>query len=170
MTNEVFPIEKIPIKTLKKIEEDIKKNDLGKARDRLHGLISTYPNELALRKKLGDIYFLLKYPDMAGRYWYLEENKTPEMVEACLQFEKSMGNDPIAIAKGLKFKGESEILEKLELRQWTSSIQPKVKESLLEEPQETFIDKVVIFGFFSILILTILFALIGVYTVFNWIF
>ncbi|RAS83558.1 DUF6584 family protein [Priestia endophytica] len=170
MTNEVFLIEKIPSKTLKKIQEDIEKNDLGKARDRLHGLMSTYPNELALRKKLGDIYFLLKYPDMAGRYWYLEENKTPEMVEACLQFKKSMGNDPIAIAKGLKFKGESEILEKLELRQETSPIQHKVKESLLEEPQEPFIDKVIIFGIFSILILTILFALIGVYTVFNWIF
>jgi hypothetical protein len=31
---------------------------------------------------------------MAGRYWYLEENKTPEMVKACIEFEKSMGNDP----------------------------------------------------------------------------
>ncbi|WP_315906895.1 DUF6584 family protein, partial [Priestia koreensis] len=30
--------------TLAKIEQDIKSGDLGKARDRLHGLISTYPN------------------------------------------------------------------------------------------------------------------------------
>ncbi|WP_396020089.1 DUF6584 family protein [Bacillus sp. ISL-78] len=29
----------------------MEKNDLGKARDRLIGLISTYPNELELRKK-----------------------------------------------------------------------------------------------------------------------
>lgn len=92
-------IEKIPVKTIKKIEEDIKNNDLGKARDRIHGLIFTYPDELELRKKLGDIYFALKYPSMAGRYWYLEKDKTPEMVDACIQFEKSMGNDPNRIAK-----------------------------------------------------------------------
>lgn len=42
---------KIPRKTLKRIEEDIENNNLGKARDRLHGLIFTYPNELHLRKK-----------------------------------------------------------------------------------------------------------------------
>ena len=41
---------KIPRKTLKRIEEDIENNNLGKARDRLHGLIFTYPNELHLRK------------------------------------------------------------------------------------------------------------------------
>lgn len=52
----------IPKKTLKRIEKDIENNNLGKARDRLHGLITTYPNELALRKKLGDIYFTLQYP------------------------------------------------------------------------------------------------------------
>ncbi|GLV65106.1 hypothetical protein Bmyc01_37750 [Bacillus mycoides] len=49
----------IPEKTLKRIEKDLKNNNLGKARDRLHGLIATYPNELELRKKLGDIYFTL---------------------------------------------------------------------------------------------------------------
>lgn len=163
-------IEKIPVKTIKKIEEDIEKNDLGKARDRLHGLISTYPNELELRRKLGDIYFALKYPSMAGRYWYLEKNKTPEMVKACIQFEKSVGNDPIRIARALKFKGDSEILKRLQLNQVISPIQNKVKENLLEEPDDPLKDKLVIFGCFSIIILTIIFALIGVYALFNWIF
>ncbi len=51
---------KIPRKTLKRIEEDIENNNLGKARDRLHGLIFTYPNELHLRKQLGDIYYKLQ--------------------------------------------------------------------------------------------------------------
>lgn len=168
--NEVFLIDKIPVKTIKKIEEDIEKNDLGKARDRLHGLISTFPNELDLRRKLGDIYFALKYPSMAGRYWYLEKNKSPEMVKACIQFEKSMGNDPIRIGRAIKFKGDSEILKRLQLDQVISPIQNKVKENLLEEPEDPFKDKVVIFGCFSIIILTIIFALIGVYALFNWIF
>ncbi|AMM94631.1 DNA helicase [Peribacillus simplex] len=166
----MFLIDKIPVKTIKKIEEDIEKNDLGKARDRLHGLISTFPNELDLRRKLGDIYFALKYPSMAGRYWYLEKNKSPEMVKACIQFEKSMGNDPIRIGRAIKFKGDSEILKRLQLDQVISPIQNKVKENLLEEPEDPFKDKVVIFGCFSIIILTIIFALIGVYALFNWIF
>ncbi|RRN67895.1 DNA helicase [Peribacillus simplex] len=168
--NEVFLIDKIPAKTIKKIEEDIEKNDLGKARDRLHGLISTFPNELDLRRKLGDIYFALKYPSMAGRYWYLEKNKSPEMVKACIQFEKSMGNDPIRIGRAIKFKGDSEVLKRLQLDQVISPIQNKVKENLLEEPEDPFKDKLVIFGCFSIIILTIIFALVGVYALFNWIF
>ncbi|MGG3497826.1 DUF6584 family protein [Peribacillus simplex] len=168
--NEVFFIDKIPVKTIKKIEEDIEKNDLGKARDRLHGLISTFPNELDLRRKLGDIYMALKYPSMAGRYWYLEKNKSPEMVKACIQFEKSMGNDPIRIGRAIKFKGDSEVLKRLQLDQVISPIQNKVKENLLEEPEDPFKDKLVIFGCFSIIILTIIFALIGVYALFNWIF
>ncbi|MFP3512164.1 DUF6584 family protein [Peribacillus sp. SIMBA_075] len=166
----MFLIDKIPVKTIKKIEEDIEKNDLGKARDRLHGLISTFPNELDLRRKLGDIYFALKYPSMAGRYWYLEKNKSPEMVKACIQFEKSMGNDPIRIGRAIKFKGDSEVLKRLQLDQVISPIQNKVKENLLEEPEDPFKDKLVIFGCFSIIILTIIFALIGVYALFNWIF
>ncbi|MFF2450567.1 DUF6584 family protein [Neobacillus sp. NPDC058068] len=163
-------MENIPVKTLKRIEEDIKNNDLGKARDRLHGLISTYTNELELRKKLGDIYFELKYPSMAGRYWYLEEHKTPEMVKACIAFEKSMGNNPNRIARALKYKGNIEIIKRLELDQAITSIQKNVKEKLVEEPEDLLVDKLVLYGCLSIIVLIIIFTLIGVYTFFKWIF
>jgi len=160
----VFFIEKKISKTLKDIEEDIKNDDLGKARDRLHGLISTFPNELELRKKLGDIYFELKYPAMAGRYWYLEENKTPLMVHACIEFEKSMGNDINNIARALKYKGDIELLKGMEL---DPALLYKVKEKLVEEPDvpiEFKEDKLIIFGCLSIIILIFIFALVGVYT------
>jgi hypothetical protein len=39
--------------TLNRVERDIASGDYGRARDRLHGLIATYPNDLALRRKLG---------------------------------------------------------------------------------------------------------------------
>jgi len=107
---------------------------------------------------------------MAGRYWYLEKNKTSEMVKACILFEKSMGNDPFIIARALKFKGDSEILIRLEFDQVISPIQNKVKESLLEQPDDLLKDNLISLGCFSIIILTILFALIGVYALFNWIF
>ncbi|PAE42785.1 DUF6584 family protein [Bacillus sp. 7884-1] len=163
-------MEKIPVKTLKKIEDDINKNDLGKARDRLHGLISAYPNELELRKRLGDIYFELKYPSMAGRYWYLEENKTPEMEKACGEFEKSMGNDPFRIARTLKYKGDKEILIRLELDWEVSPLKNKVKEKLIQEPEKSLQDKLVAFGCISIFIIIVMFEIIGVYEFINWIF
>lgn len=158
-------------KTLKRVEEDIKNNDLGKARDRLHGLISTFPNELELRKKLGDIYFELKYPAMAGRYWYLEKHKTPKMVKACIEFENSLGNDINKIDRVLKFKGDIEILKGLELDSACLSLQHKVKEKLEEESDEPIErkQKLVIFGCLSIIILIIILTLVGVYTVFSWI-
>ncbi|MGE8001869.1 DUF6584 family protein [Lysinibacillus sp. NPDC093216] len=162
-------MEKKISKTLKGIEEDIKNDDWGKARDRLHGLISTFPNELELRKKLGDIYFELKYPAMAGRYWYLEENKTPLMVHACIEFEKSMGNDINNIARALKYKGDIELLKGMEL---DPALLYKVKE-LVEEPDvpiEFKEDKLIILGCLSIIILIFIFALVGVYTFFKWIF
>ena len=107
---------------------------------------------------------------MAGRYWYLEKNKTPEMVEACIQFEKNMGNDPVRIARALKFKGDSEIINRLQLNQEISPLQYKVKEKLTEEPDDTLGDKLVTIGCITILILIILFTLIGIYALFSWVF
>jgi len=92
-------------KTLQQVELEIKAGNLGKARDRLHGLISTYPGSLELRKKLGDIYWNLHDFAMAGRYWYLEEQRTKEMVFCCQEFENTFGNDPVQILLALKFKG-----------------------------------------------------------------
>lgn len=98
-------------RTLRKIEQDIDVGDYGKARDRLHGLIFTYPDNLALRRKLGEIYWKLQYPAMAGRYWYLEEEKTPTMMTACENFERSCGNDPLQILLALKFRGDFESIQ-----------------------------------------------------------
>ncbi|PUB08158.1 hypothetical protein C8K15_1457 [Paenisporosarcina sp. OV554] len=107
---------------------------------------------------------------MAGRYWYLEKNKTPEMVEACIQFEESMGNDPIRIARALKFKGDNGIINRLQLDQEISPLQYKVKEKLTEELDDTLGDKLVTIGCITILILIILFTLIGIYALFSWVF
>ncbi|WP_411335103.1 DUF6584 family protein [Metabacillus indicus] len=160
-------MEKVPNKTLSKIEEDIKKNDLGKARDRLHGLIATYPDEIELRRKLGDIYYALKYPSMAGRYWYLEKNKTPDMQHACIEFEKSMGHDPFQIVRALKFKGDKEIVKDLKFSENLSPVHKKVTEKLLEEPEDSLFDKLLVVGCLSVLVGTIVFAVIGVYSLWN---
>jgi hypothetical protein len=92
-------------RTLARIERDLAEGDLGQARDRLHGLIVTYPDDLTLREKLGDVYWRLQYPAMAGRYWYLEEEKSPDMVRACAAFVGACGNDPVQMLLALKFRG-----------------------------------------------------------------
>ncbi len=62
-------------RTLERVEAEIAGGDLGKARDRLHGLIRTYPDDISLRSRLASIYWKLQYPHMAGCYWFLEENQ-----------------------------------------------------------------------------------------------
>lgn len=91
--------------TLLRIEREIIAGDWGKARDRLHGLLVTYPDDLALRRRLGDVYRQIHYPAMAGRYWYLEEDRTPDMAQACTAFERACGNDAAQILMALKFNG-----------------------------------------------------------------
>ena len=96
--------------TLLQVEKDIAGGDLGLARDRLHGLIASYPNRLELRPLLGDIYWQLQLPAMAGRYWYLVEDKLPHRQLARDRFEVSCGQDPRQILLALKFRGQLEDL------------------------------------------------------------
>ena len=91
--------------SLKRVERDVAAGDYGRARDRLHGLIGAYPERMDLRRRLGDVYGELRYPSMAGRFWYLEEEKSPEMEAACRAFEKSCGNNPVLMLQALKYRG-----------------------------------------------------------------
>ncbi|WP_076756417.1 DUF6584 family protein [Edaphobacillus lindanitolerans] len=169
---EVLALEGIPGKTLMKIEMDIENQDLGRARDRLHGLISTYPNELKLRRRLGDVYHLLQYPAMAGRYWYLELDKTADMVSACSEFEKAMGKDPVRIARAVKFKGDCDLISDPELRKIVARIQKDAEKEGLEdfgEFKETWGDKLFLVGCISVVLITLFFIVLGVYQFNQWI-
>jgi len=96
--------------TIKRVESDVASGDLGKARDRLHGLIATYPDDVSLRPRLASIYWKLQYLHMAGCYWFLEENQTNESRQAVALFEKHCGGDPRIIWHHLKFRGDPETL------------------------------------------------------------
>jgi hypothetical protein len=96
---------------LQRVTRDIDAGDLGKARDRLHGLIAARPNDLGLRGRLGRVYWDLRHPSMAGRYWYLEEGDSPELLAAVAAFERQCGGNPVLILQALKFKGEVEAIE-----------------------------------------------------------
>jgi|SRR5947209_12483994 len=81
------------------------------ARDRLQGLLATYPGDLEIRRRLGDAYWRLGNPTMAGRYWYLGESDAPEVAEAKSAFERSCGNNPQRMLQTLKFKGDPSAIQ-----------------------------------------------------------
>ena len=91
--------------TLQRVIDDIAHKDLGKARDRLLGLLRAYPNDLVIRHILGRIYLELQYPQEAGRYLYLIDDQSDEVQKAIAHFLKSMQNDPGAVLKILKLEG-----------------------------------------------------------------
>ena len=97
--------------TLERVREDIRTGDFGKACARLHGLIGSYPDNLDLRRQLGEVYWNLHMPAMAGRYWYLVENKDERMQAACKRFEDEFRKDPYKILFALKFKGDEDTIK-----------------------------------------------------------
>ena len=107
---------------------------------------------------------------MAGRYWYLEEHKTDIMHESCLLFEKSMGNSPYHIARALKFKGDSIHIKSLYKGQPLSPVQKEVVEELVYEYKETWQDKLFPFGCLVFLAILLVSAIVGLFTIWNWIF
>ncbi len=89
---------------LERIEADLKIGDLGKARDRLHSLIQNHPADTSLRSRLAGIYWQIKLPVEAGRYWYLEENRNEDEEFAVDIFKKNCGYRASVILRRLKLK------------------------------------------------------------------
>jgi len=173
-----MPIEQ----TLEKVEQDIASGDCGKARDRLHGLIATYPNNLALRRKLGDVYWQLQYPAMAGRYWYLEESKSPDMIAACKVFEESCGHSSFQTLLALKFQGDLESIDSEFAKDRLLTLQTQVKneygyfvdfqkhgaEKYKWTPRSKTRGRVSTIGCVAAVVLGIALMLIGLSTVIDW--
>ncbi|MER8046653.1 DUF6584 family protein [Streptomyces sp. NPDC094032] len=63
--------------TLARIDADLAAGRVPMARQRLRGLIGSFPDDLALRRRLGEVYRLYGEPAEAGRWTYLEEDRDP---------------------------------------------------------------------------------------------
>ena len=174
--------------TLDKVRWDIQNQNLGKARDRLHGLINSYPDHLELRKMLGDLYWQLQLPDMAGRYWYLEEEKDENMIIACQRFENQFNYDPMYMLFAIKYKGDLQKIEGTFAWKTLMDLHHKAKEkySWYEHFQNKGVEKFVIRKYedelerkqdksnkwVTILLLILLVSIfcIGVITIVRWFF
>lgn len=97
--------------TRQKIEEEIEAGKMGIARDRLHGLVLSFPEDLELRSRLGDVYWKLGYPVEAGRYWFLDPSLEGDKSAAVESFVRSCGSDAELILKRLRLRNDVEGLD-----------------------------------------------------------
>lgn len=71
--------------TLRKAAEEVERGDLAsvlRARQRLVGLVSSYPDRLDLRERLAEVYRVLGDAAQAGRWTYLSEVRDDAEVAA----------------------------------------------------------------------------------------
>ncbi|MGW4979255.1 DUF6584 family protein [Streptomyces mirabilis] len=63
--------------TLARADADLAAGRVPVARQRLRGLVSSFPNDLMLRRRLAEVYRLYGEPAEAGRWMYLEQDRDP---------------------------------------------------------------------------------------------
>ncbi|NED78276.1 hypothetical protein G3I51_39355 [Streptomyces sp. SID9944] len=61
--------------TLARVDADLAAGRVPVARQRLRGLVSSFPDDLALRRRLAEVYRLYGDPAEAGRWMYLDEDR-----------------------------------------------------------------------------------------------
>ncbi|MFD0308068.1 DUF6584 family protein [Streptomyces sp. NPDC127119] len=61
--------------TLARVDADLAAGRVPVARQRLRGLVSSFPNDLTLRRRLAEAYRLYGDPAEAGRWMYLEQDR-----------------------------------------------------------------------------------------------
>ncbi|MBL1223455.1 hypothetical protein JET18_21635 [Chryseobacterium sp. L7] len=93
-----------------RIEKDLEGGRKKKACNRLRNLINQFPDDLSLRKKLGQIYFEAGFLDEAGKFWILSEPDDKEMENAVEIYKRSLSYSGNAILKDIVFRGDKNIL------------------------------------------------------------
>ncbi|KUN81479.1 hypothetical protein AQJ66_24070 [Streptomyces bungoensis] len=77
------------IETLARADADLAAGRVPAARQRLRGLISSFPHDLTLRRRLAEVYRLYGDAAEAGRWMYLEEDRDADETAA---FEARYGS------------------------------------------------------------------------------
>lgn len=112
-----------------KIEQDLKEGKKKKACDRLRNLINQFPDDLSLRKKLGQIYYEAGFIDEAGKYWILSQPENKEMEKAVALYRKTLGNSGNAILKDIVFRGNKAQLNEYAMNVFTELEKDSLKKT-----------------------------------------
>ncbi|MFJ6797167.1 DUF6584 family protein [Streptomyces sp. NPDC091268] len=75
--------------TLARVDADLAAGRIPIARQRLRGLISSFPHDVTLRRRLAEVYRLYGDAAEAGRWMYLEEDRNADETAA---FEARYGS------------------------------------------------------------------------------
>ncbi|MFF4748238.1 DUF6584 family protein [Streptomyces sp. NPDC047980] len=68
--------------TLAQVDADLAAGRVPLARQRLRGLVSSFPHDLTLRRRLAEVYRLYGDTAEAGRWMYLEEDRNADETAA----------------------------------------------------------------------------------------
>ncbi|WP_420037206.1 DUF6584 family protein [Streptomyces sp. cg28] len=68
--------------TLARVDADLAAGRVPVARQRLRGLLSSFPHDLTLRRRLAEVYRLYGDAAEAGRWMYLEEDRNTDETAA----------------------------------------------------------------------------------------
>ncbi|SDJ78590.1 DUF6584 family protein [Chryseobacterium jejuense] len=111
-----------------KVEQDLKEGKKKKACDRLRNLINQFPDDLSLRKKLGQIYYDAGFLDEAGKFWMLSEHENKEMKIAVELYRKTLSNSGNAILKDVVFRGN-----KAQLNEYARKVLTELEQDSLKK-------------------------------------
>jgi hypothetical protein len=170
---------------LDRIEINIKNGLKFRAADRLRSMINQYPNETILWTRLAELYYESGFLASAGKYWILTEPKD-EKIRRCVEiYEKSVNYSGTKILQDITFRGEKSKLTEFAQKKLTeleldskkkTNYVPKYLPILNQKKikdlnqKKSFKDQLIKFGFFTALILIIIFLIVGFINVINWIF
>ncbi|MGW7366067.1 DUF6584 family protein [Streptomyces sp. NPDC054841] len=70
------------METLARVEADLAAGRVPVARQRLRGLVSSFPHDLVLRRRLAEVYRMYGDPAEAGRWMYLESDRAADETTA----------------------------------------------------------------------------------------
>lgn len=161
-----------------RVEEDVRRGRLWKARDRLAGMIRTDPTNQWGLNRLGEIYFRMGDLPAAGRVWFLTDREGPEWDSALAAFYERHGRRAQDIVSELRIRAPIEgfraraqrRLRALQAELTAGGRKWEPHAGRLEEPRAPMPIRNIVAGIaFILLILLVIVGLItGVSTVFSF--
>ncbi|MBB1245207.1 hypothetical protein GL263_16740 [Streptomyces durbertensis] len=112
--------------TLARVDEELAAGRVPLARQRLRGLVSSFPADLELRRRLAEVYRLYGDDAEAGRWNYLEADRDPAETAA---FEARYA-DPRRRMRALAWRGPEESTESPVVRERLAAVRTACSEAI----------------------------------------
>ncbi|MFD9006872.1 DUF6584 family protein [Streptomyces sp. NPDC059582] len=112
--------------TLARVDTDLAAGRVPVARQRLRGLVSSFPDDLTLRRRLAEVYRLYGEPAEAGRWMYLEQDRDAAETSA---FEARYPTAPLRM-RALAWKGPEELARSAFAREQLAAVRAACSEAV----------------------------------------